>query len=366
MAMTHLHFLLLLSFRYLKRIQERLGIVQSRERFPRPWTLIPRLSQADLDIIERCRLTSLLDMSRFTVNRGLLTALAERWHSDTNTFHFAAGEMTVTPEDCYRILRIPVVGAILPYEQTEEGSTEALRRILHDESVCGYEIPWQEFLDLDYAPLPSVLAGFIGGFLCLDRRSKRFSVGWGLVLEQMVTQGRRFAWGSAMLAHLFRSLHEVVYLGYGSLSAGVTLLQVWCWEHIPVARPLTDRDRPVGAAYAYGYRGLVVQRKLGKLEHWRRVFDDIDTVIWRPYTGCEVWAEDGIEMPFVFMTRYLIGRTPFVIERFVVTRVLRQFGRQQGIPQGACLYARRQQDVAAWGPTIDSVVAIEEFTGLAG
>ncbi|XP_059068865.1 replication protein A 70 kDa DNA-binding subunit A-like [Cryptomeria japonica] len=44
------------------------------------------------------------------------------------------------------------------------------------------------------------------------------------------------------------------------------------------------------------------------------------------------------------MTRYLIGRTPFVIERFLVTRVLRQFGRQQGIPQGACLYARRQQD----------------------
>ncbi|XP_059074222.1 protein MAIN-LIKE 2-like isoform X1 [Cryptomeria japonica] len=198
-------------------------------------------------------------MPRFTVNRGLLTTLAKRWHSDTNTFHFATGEMTVTPEDCYRILRIPVVSALLPYEQSEEGGTEALRRIFHDETVCGYEIPWQEFLDLDYAPLPSVLAGFIGGFLCPDRRSKGFSMGWGLVLEDMVTQGRRFAWGSAMLAHLYRDLHEVVYLGYGSLSAGVTLLQVWCWEHIPAARPLADRDRPIGRAYAYGYRGLVVQ-----------------------------------------------------------------------------------------------------------
>ncbi|XP_059065566.1 protein MAIN-LIKE 1-like [Cryptomeria japonica] len=217
-------------------------------------------------------------MPRFTVNQGLLIALAERWHSDTNTFHFATGEMTVTLEDCYRILHILVVGALLPYEQSEEGGTEALRCIFQDDTVCSYEIPWQEFLDLDYAPLPSVLAGFIGGFLCPDRRSKGFSVGWGLVLEEMVTQDRRFAWGSTMLAHLYRGLHEVVYLGYGSLSAGMTLLQVWCWEHIPAARPLADRDRLVGCAYAYGYRGLVVQCKLGKLEHWRRVLDDIDTV----------------------------------------------------------------------------------------
>lgn len=45
-------------------------------------------------------------------------------------------------------------------------------------------------------------------------------------------------------------------------------------------RPLADKDRPVGCAYAYGYRGLVVQRKLGKLEHWRKVLDDIDMVTW--------------------------------------------------------------------------------------
>lgn len=59
--------------------------------------------------------------------------------------------------------------------------------------------------------------------------------------------------------------------------------------------------------------------------------DDIDTVVWRPYTGCEVWAEDGLEMPFVFMSQFRIGRMPFVIERFQVGRVLRQYGRQQGI-----------------------------------
>lgn len=83
-------------------------------------------------------------------------------------------------------------------------------------------------------------------------------MGWGLVLKDMVTQGRKFAWGSCMLAHLYRELHQVVYLGYTILSVGVTLLQVWAWEHIPIARPLVDRDRPIGRAYAYGCTGIVV------------------------------------------------------------------------------------------------------------
>lgn len=96
---------------------------------------------------------------------------------------------------------------------------------------------------------------------------------------------------------------------------------MWAWEHIPIARPLADRDRLVGRAYAYGYTGIVVQQKLGKLEHWRRVLDDIDTVIWRAYMDCEVWAKDRLEMPYVYMSRYLIERMPFIIERFLHNRM---------------------------------------------
>lgn len=73
-----------------------------------------------------------------------------------------------------------------------------------------------------------------------------------------------------------------------------------------------------------------------------------------------------MEMPYVYISRYLIGRTPFVIERFIHSQVLRQYGQQQGIPQGACLYARRRQDVPEWGPTIDSMATVEEFFHLVG
>ncbi|XP_057867372.2 uncharacterized protein LOC131074702 [Cryptomeria japonica] len=40
--------------------------------------------------------------------------------------------------------------------------------------------------------------------------------------------------------------------GSAALSAGVTVLQIWAWEHLPITRPLADRDRPVGRPYAEG------------------------------------------------------------------------------------------------------------------
>lgn len=79
-------------------------MLQSRERFLRPWLLIMSLSQANRDVIEKCDLSSSLHMARYIINKGLLTALVERWHSDTNTFHLATGNIIVTPKDCYRIL----------------------------------------------------------------------------------------------------------------------------------------------------------------------------------------------------------------------------------------------------------------------
>ncbi|XP_059068599.1 cytochrome P450 750A1-like [Cryptomeria japonica] len=86
----------------------------------------------------------------------------------------------VTPEDCYRLLWIPVASALLPFEKSKEGGTEAL---------------------------------------------------W-----------------------------------YG------------CWEHIPAARPLVDRDRLAERAYAYGYRSLVVQShavaKISYPEEMQPAFDD--------------------------------------------------------------------------------------------
>lgn len=75
-------------------------------------------------------LRHVLYVPEFRANMDLLTALAERWHSETCTFHLPMGEMTVTLEDVYRILHIPIDGELIPYDR--DGDREALRRVFQD------------------------------------------------------------------------------------------------------------------------------------------------------------------------------------------------------------------------------------------
>lgn len=49
----------------------------------------------------------------------LITALVERWRPETNTFHFSCGEMTITLEDVYMILGLPVTGRPLTHSELQ-------------------------------------------------------------------------------------------------------------------------------------------------------------------------------------------------------------------------------------------------------
>lgn len=76
------------------------------------------------------------------INRGLLTTLVEHWHSEHNTFHLPTNEMTITPEDAYQILGIPMMGEMVYYDLKEQGGTDALRRVFDDYEVGKYDIAW--------------------------------------------------------------------------------------------------------------------------------------------------------------------------------------------------------------------------------
>ena len=96
------------------------------------------------------------------VNHGLLNALVERFHSETNTFHFPIGEMTVTPEDIWRILRIPFHGPRVVYDTVLRAGTAALSVVFGRELQRGRAISWDELMHT-YGPthrLASVLAIF--------------------------------------------------------------------------------------------------------------------------------------------------------------------------------------------------------------
>lgn len=109
----------------------------------------------------------ILYVPKFWANMGLLTALAERWHSETCMFHLPMGEMTVTLEDVYRILRIPIDGELIPYDQ--DGDKDALRQVIQDpglEMRAGH-VAWDTMPQTELA-IPTVLVGVISGFLCIS------------------------------------------------------------------------------------------------------------------------------------------------------------------------------------------------------
>lgn len=109
----------------------------------------------------------------------------------------------------------------------------------------------------------------------------------------------------------------------------------------------------------YTYSGPIIQPHLGKTEYWRQILDDMDEVIWRPYRFIEPWVEDDDEMVYFFSPRFLLGWVTYVLERFCFRRVVRQFGRWQGIPQGTAHYARVQSERAVWGLTLEYEACLE-------
>lgn len=70
-----------------------------------------------------------------------------------------------------------------------------------------------------------------------------------------------------MLAHLYHDLYQMVDWGASSLSCGMTLLQVWAWEHIAMTRLAFPRVRPPSRPYVYAYAMFLVQPKLGKVDY---------------------------------------------------------------------------------------------------
>ncbi|KOM47323.1 hypothetical protein LR48_Vigan07g102700 [Vigna angularis] len=55
-------------------------------------------------------LGSLVNLSYEYANHGLIVALSERWHHETNIFHLPIGEMSVTLDDVLNLLHLPIMG----------------------------------------------------------------------------------------------------------------------------------------------------------------------------------------------------------------------------------------------------------------
>ena len=68
------------------------------------------------DPVEASGLHDLIYIGYSIVTHAMVRALFERWHTETNNFHLHAGEMTITLDDVYNLLHLPIQGCMLDHD----------------------------------------------------------------------------------------------------------------------------------------------------------------------------------------------------------------------------------------------------------
>ncbi|KAH9300104.1 hypothetical protein KI387_011687, partial [Taxus chinensis] len=164
-------------------------------------------------LLEAVGLGPVSQMPSIILDHGLLTALAERWHSESQCFRLPTGEMTVTIEDVWRILRVPMMGTLIEYS-ADAGLIRAACSALFDVDDIphdGMTIALHECIsDPTLHRGPLYIMSLISGFLLTDKTGTSFPRGL-LPLVHGIFSGERYCWGQCILAHLYWDLHLITY-----------------------------------------------------------------------------------------------------------------------------------------------------------
>ncbi|RYQ93168.1 hypothetical protein Ahy_B09g099450 [Arachis hypogaea] len=145
----------------------------------------------------------------------------EMWRPKTHTFHLPYGECTITLEDVAMILGLRTDG--LPVTGSIDHSTSEL------ENEC--------------------LAQFGVAFGPNDHKGSGIKLAWFRTLKRRQHLTDQFSWGSACLAHMYRSLCRASRYDFKDMDGPLALLLVWAWIRMPIIGPL-----PVDTSFPLAHR----------------------------------------------------------------------------------------------------------------
>ena len=211
-----------------------------RRSIPLDRRILPLLMQSGFYGLARVRFIRL--------DWHLITALVERWHPETHTFHFPHGEATITLQDVAVQLGLPVDG--LPVT----GSTrvdwrqlclELLGVVPPDDRLHGSRLSlvWltEHFQDLafdaDEAAIQCYARAYIlqlmGGCLFMDKSGNNMHLLFLPLLADFEMAGQ-YSWGSAGLAWLYREMCRASHRDVTDIAGPLLLLQLWAWDRVPI------------------------------------------------------------------------------------------------------------------------------------
>ena len=207
--------------------------------------------------IERSGLAH-LPMAMFPhIDVPLICAFIERWQPDTNTFHFAFGEMTIMLHDVHYILGLPIdgtpvhgtigsdrdlLGEIAEVLGTTKPRLRTDQMMYHGQVECDSIV---EHCERDRTRSPEAVAhGFLlltlGSTLFVNKSGSRLFPANFIELSDLEAVGT-YSWGSATLAHLYRQLGLASRTHAAGVGGCLTLLQAWIYEYFPCFRPHREK-----------------------------------------------------------------------------------------------------------------------------
>ncbi|XP_028186517.1 protein MAIN-LIKE 2-like [Glycine soja] len=192
------------------------------------------------------------------IDPALITALVERWRHETHTFHLPWGECTITLEDVALQLGIRVDGRVVvgpSFLHWDELCHELLAEFSPENARKGAALKLTWLLSMLRAPLPeeptthllqckcrAYIMYMIGSALIPSKSGNRVHLMY-LNLLRDLNNTKKYSWGSACLANLYRELCRASSEVGKSMSGCVILLQSWAWYHMPFIAPRVPRPK---------------------------------------------------------------------------------------------------------------------------
>ena len=195
-------------------------------------------------MVQNSGLAPLLQCHASMVDKGLLSAFAERWHSETSSFHLPVGEMTITLDDVSSLLLIPVRGAFFTHPAMDRDlamdvlvellgvrPSEALAETI---ATRGAHVRFSWLRDVYDVKLGqqqydraarAFLLNLVGCTIFADKSATYVDVVYLELFRDLAAVGT-YAWGAAALAFLYEQLGDASQHQTKQLAGYTTLLQV--------------------------------------------------------------------------------------------------------------------------------------------
>ncbi|CAK8563590.1 unnamed protein product [Lathyrus sativus] len=291
--------------------------------------------------------------------------MLERWRPETHTFHLPTGECTITLEDVSMLLGLRVNGKAAN-GPTQVGGDVYMEHLGVEPTTSdkhkGYvKIVWLQTTlarlrqkarptdkeNLQHAKIYILL--LIAKVLMPDKSHNYMHSSW-IPLVGDLDKCRRYSWGSACLATLYRHMCKACMVGVKSIGGCVLLLSVWTYWRIPLIAPESPATAHHPYATRFVRRGMAYQNNPRHyVRGFRFALDRLraNDFIWRPYPSypecvlqdSQIWSATTSIISF------------HIVEMHQADRVKLQFGFQQDIPpQPRCLRQQHETDMPnTWG-----------------